>query len=112
MVRSIPVEYKQSLKQHLKPYGFRGYQYTELTPNKTRRAQCANWLLYYREALFGYTISELQERRRLQQEMEQQLQDNTSRTKNEDTNNDVNMNSLTKNDDTIKQWKPPVQEVY
>lgn len=42
-----------------------------LTPNKTRRAQCANWLIYYRDNLYGYTVEELQERRRLKQEKEE-----------------------------------------
>lgn len=30
-----------------------------MTPNKTRRAQCANWLLFYREVLFGKSLDEL-----------------------------------------------------
>ena len=46
-------------------------QLAELTPNKTRRAQCANWLLYYREELFGYTLEELKEKRRVKQEEEE-----------------------------------------
>lgn len=63
-------------------------QYSELTPNKTRRAQCANWLLYYREELFGYTLEELQERKRLKKEAEAAKDpDNT-------------------------EWKPPVTEVF
>lgn len=68
LVRSVPVEYKQGLKKNLKPLGWNGYKYAELTPNKTRRAQCANWLLYYREALFGYTLEELLEQKRKKQE--------------------------------------------
>merc|ERR1712172_339795 len=71
LVRSIPVDWKQSLKEQLKPFGFKGYKYAELTPNKTRRAQCTNWLLFYRMELFGYTIEELQERRRIRREKEQ-----------------------------------------
>ena len=43
------MEYKQSIRDQLRPLGFNGFQLAELTPNKTRRAQCANWLLYYRE---------------------------------------------------------------
>ena len=70
LVRSIPVEHKQSLKTHLRPLGWGGYKYRELTPNLTRRAQCANWLIFYREELFGYTIEELTERRRLRREAE------------------------------------------
>ena len=94
LVRSIPVDNKQSLKEHLKPLGFRGYQYSELTPNKTRRAQCANWLIYYREELYGYTIEELQERRRLKQmEVSQQQQ-------------------LSTDSDNNDEWKPPVTVVY
>lgn len=90
LVRSIPVDNKQSLKEHLKPLGFKGYQYSELTPNKTRRAQCANWLIYYREELFGYTIEELQERKRLKLEQEERRQK-------ESTDDD---------------WQPPVAQVY
>lgn len=67
LVRSIPMEFKQSLKTHLRPLGFTGYKYEELTPNKTRRAQCVNWLLYYREELFGYSVDELLERKRLRE---------------------------------------------
>jgi Domain of unknown function (DUF1823) len=59
LVKSIPLAYKQMLKPALQSLGFTGYQYSELTPNKTRRAQIANWLLYYREHLFGYTLEEL-----------------------------------------------------
>jgi hypothetical protein len=90
LVKSIPVGNKQSLKEHLKPLGFRGYQYAELTPNKTRRAQCANWLIYYREELFGYTIDELRERRRVRQEEQEQREKETG---------------------TEGEWKPPVTEV-
>lgn len=89
LVRSVPVEHKQSLKQHLRPLGFTGYQYAELTPNKTRRAQCANWLLYYREELFGYSIEELRERRAQKQAQE------ASAAQAKDT-----------------EWKPPVKEVF
>lgn len=43
-----------------------------MTPNLTRRAQCTNWLLFYREELFGYTIEELREKRRVRQEKAEQ----------------------------------------
>lgn len=88
LVRSVPVEYKQSLKKFMKPLGWKGYQYAELTPNKTRRAQCANFLLYYREALFGKSLEQLLEEKRLkqQQEAEEKSSDN--------------------------EWKPPVKEVF
>jgi hypothetical protein len=92
LVRSIPLDNKQSLKEHLKPLGFKGYQYSELTPNKTRRAQCANWLIYYRESLFGYTVQELQERRRVKREM-----DKEKKGQSEETDDD---------------WQPPVVQVY
>ena len=91
LVRSIPMENKQSLKPALKPLGFRGYQYSELTPNKTRRAQCANWLIYYRDNLFGYTVEELRKRRR-QQKLEQ-----------EESGGEV---------DDPNEFKPPVKEVF
>lgn len=96
LVRSVPADNKQSLKTHLRPYGFRGYQYAELTPNKTRRAQCANWLLYYREELFGYTVEELRERRRLKREADE-----------------VERKRLEEDEGKGKdQWKPPVTEVF
>jgi hypothetical protein len=72
LVRSIPMEHKQQLKRHLLPLGFKGYQLAGLTPNKTRRAQCANWLFYFREELFGYTIEELKKQRQLSQQEEAQ----------------------------------------
>ena len=43
----------------LRPEGFNGFKLAELTPNKTRRAQCANWLLYYRSALWRRSLEEL-----------------------------------------------------
>jgi hypothetical protein len=42
LTRSIPPEDKQLLKTQL---GFSGYKVHELTPQKTRRATVANWLL-------------------------------------------------------------------
>ncbi|MCC5637232.1 DUF1823 family protein [Nostoc sp. CHAB 5844] len=44
LTRSIPKEYKQSLKEKL---GFKGYKIGEFTPRETRRATAANWLLSY-----------------------------------------------------------------
>ena len=64
-------------------------QYKELTPNKTRRAQCANWLIFYREELFGYTVEELRERRRLKKEAEEKAKQQAE-----------------------DEWKPPVKEVF
>uniref|UniRef100_A0A6S9ADJ1 Uncharacterized protein n=1 Tax=Ditylum brightwellii TaxID=49249 RepID=A0A6S9ADJ1_9STRA len=97
IVRSIPAENKQSLKVHLKPYGFTGYQYAELTPNKTRRAQCANWLLFYREELFGYTVEELREKRRLKKEAEEA---------------EKRRIELETGEAPEEGWKPPVKEVF
>mmetsp|Transcript_26497 Transcript_26497/g.34510 ORF Transcript_26497/g.34510 Transcript_26497/m.34510 type:complete len:283 (-) Transcript_26497:392-1240(-) len=71
LTSSIPVEHKQMLKVQLKPLGFKGFQFSELTPNKTRRAQVANWILFFREELMGYTVEELRERRRLKREAEE-----------------------------------------
>ena len=51
--RSIATEHKDNLKAFLIPLGWAGFSLKGLTPNMTRRAQCANWLLYYREALHG-----------------------------------------------------------
>eukprot|EP00591_Stephanopyxis_turris_P011272 CAMPEP_0195528832 /NCGR_PEP_ID=MMETSP0794_2-20130614/31155_1 /TAXON_ID=515487 /ORGANISM="Stephanopyxis turris, Strain CCMP 815" /LENGTH=243 /DNA_ID=CAMNT_0040660031 /DNA_START=243 /DNA_END=974 /DNA_ORIENTATION=- len=96
LVKSVPADNKQSLKTHLRPLGFTGYQYAELTPNKTRRAQCANWLLFYREELFGFTVEELRERRRLKNEAEEKEK---QRLKDEGKEEEEG-------------WKPPVREVY
>jgi hypothetical protein len=44
LVRSIPLEHKQSIKKYMTPLGFTGFKLDELTPNRTRRAQvcCAS----------------------------------------------------------------------
>jgi hypothetical protein len=39
LVRSIPLEHKQSIKKYMTPLGFTGFKLDELTPNRTRRAQ-------------------------------------------------------------------------
>ena len=61
LMRSIPRDFKGGVR-NLEPLGlFKGYKLNELTPNKTRRAQLVNWLIYYRERLFGKTIEQLRE---------------------------------------------------
>lgn len=90
LVRSIPAENKASyLKKHMLPFGFTGYKVSELTPNLTRRAQCVNWLLFYREELYGYTVEELIERRRRKREQQERERDGSD-----------------------EEWKPPVKEVF
>ena len=69
-------------------------QYKGLTPNMTRRAQCANWLLYYREELFGYTVEELRERRRATREAEERAA------------------AAAAEEGRPEEWKLPVKEVY
>ena len=44
LTRSIPKEYKQSLKEFL---NFKGYKINELYPRRTRRATAVNWLIYW-----------------------------------------------------------------
>jgi len=61
LVRSVPKMYKQSLKELLAPYGFKGFKIAELTPNRTRRAQVCNWLLYYKRDLWGVSLDKLLE---------------------------------------------------
>lgn len=95
LVRSIPDYAKQQLRKHLKPLGFSGYKVAELTPNKTRRAQCANWLLYYREELFGFSIDELLERKRRREQDEQQRRTTVDKASSQEDG-----------------WKPPVREVF
>ncbi|GMI15812.1 hypothetical protein TrVE_jg4363 [Triparma verrucosa] len=73
LCKTIPVHAKQSLKDNLRSYGFTGFKLADLTPNKTRRAQSCNWLLYYRDNLFGKTIEDLineKEERRVKEEEE------------------------------------------
>ena len=90
LVRSIPVEHKLSLKKHLRPLGWRGYQYAELTPNKTRRAQCANWIVFFREELYGKSVEELKAAREAKKAAEQ----------------------AAKQVGQAEEWKPPVREVF
>lgn len=63
--RSVATEHKGNLRAFLRPLGWNGYKLQGLTPNMTRRAQVANWLLYYREALHGVSIEELRRRREI-----------------------------------------------
>jgi len=70
--KSVPTEHKDNLIAYLSKLGFHGYKMdapahpkatTGLTPNMTRRAQVAQWLYYYREALHGVDVEELRRRR-------------------------------------------------
>ncbi len=54
LTRSIPKEYKQSLKEYL---NFEGYRINELFPRRTRRATAVNWLLSWM-LLRGEILSE------------------------------------------------------
>ena len=63
LTRSVPEEHKQGLKTTLRPLGWKGFTMDGLTPNMTRRAQVANWLLFYRRELRGVSIEELRARR-------------------------------------------------
>ena len=63
LTRSVADEHKQGLKRTLRRLGWKGYRMDGLTPNMTRRAQAANWLLYYRRELRGVPIEELKRRR-------------------------------------------------
>lgn len=59
LIKTIPLAYKQLLKEVFKPYGFNGFKLADLTPNLTRRAQCVNWLLWYRAEVFGKNMEQL-----------------------------------------------------
>jgi len=63
LTRSVASEYKNGLKEQLRPLGWKGFKMEGLTPNMTRRAQAANWLVYYRSELRGVPIEELKRRR-------------------------------------------------
>ena len=94
LVRSIPAASKQNLKQFLKPYGFTGYKLEGLTPNKTRRAQCTNWLLYYKNDLYGVSMEELLERKK-----QRQIELKKEQEKLESEGEKV-------------PWRPPLDEAY
>jgi len=61
--RSVPQEHKDNLRQTLKPLGWAGFKLEGLTPNMTRRAQVAQWLIYYRKELHGVPLEELRRRK-------------------------------------------------
>ncbi|CAM9405354.1 unnamed protein product [Pylaiella littoralis] len=63
--KSVPSEHKRLIRERLGPLGFSGLILDELTPNRTRRAQVTNFLLYFRENLWGVPLEEV-ERRRLE----------------------------------------------
>ena len=73
--QSVPKEHKQRLKPTLTPLGWSGFVMEGLTPNMTRRAQCASWLLYYRTVLHGVSIDELIRRKKKRQAWEANLKD-------------------------------------
>ena len=84
LTRSVADDHKQGLKKTLRRLGWKGYRMDGLTPNMTRRAQVANWLLYYRRELRGVPIEELKRRReerRKREEAEQRTDAPTGTTK-------------------------------
>lgn len=84
LTRSVADDHKQGLKKTLRRLGWNGYRMDGLTPNMTRRAQAANWLLYYRRELRGVPIEELKRRReerRKREEAEQRTDAPTGTTK-------------------------------
>ncbi|CAM9976006.1 unnamed protein product [Discosporangium mesarthrocarpum] len=74
LVRTVPLEHKQSLKKFLGPLGFSGLTLDELTPHRTRRAQITNFLLFYRENLWRVPLEELQKRAREKREAQQRAE--------------------------------------
>lgn len=72
LMRSIPRDFKGGVRS-LQSVGFKGFKLSELTPNKTRRAQLCNWLIYYRERLFGKTIEQLRAERQKEKEAAQEI---------------------------------------
>jgi len=84
LTRSVPEEHKQGLKEALRPLGWKGFKMEGLTPNMTRRAQVANWLLFYRRELRGVSVEELRARRdarRLEEEAAGKLDRPTGTTR-------------------------------
>lgn len=72
LMRSIPRDFKGGVKS-LESVGFKLYKINELTPNKTRRAQLVNWLLYYRERLFGKSFEQLKAERENEREKPEEV---------------------------------------
>mmetsp|Transcript_23553 Transcript_23553/g.48893 ORF Transcript_23553/g.48893 Transcript_23553/m.48893 type:complete len:282 (-) Transcript_23553:1223-2068(-) len=102
LVRSIPLEYKQCLKPALKPLGWNGYKMMGLTPKKTRRAQCANWLIYYRDHLYGYSVEELREQRAQKKAQEAVAEQERL----------AELVRQGKTPDEEEEFRPPVNEVF
>ncbi|CAM9391316.1 unnamed protein product [Ectocarpus fasciculatus] len=63
LTRGVPTEYKRCIVEQLRPLGFTGLKMDELTPNRTRRAQVTNFLLYFRDNLWGVPLEEVERRR-------------------------------------------------
>lgn len=70
MMRGIPRGYSGSGVKRLTESGWTLWKLNQLTPNKTRRAQLCNWLIYYREKLHGKTIEQLRAEREAEREGE------------------------------------------
>lgn len=47
MVRSVLPEHKNGFREVMKPAGFPGWKVADLTPNRTRRAQCVNYIIFW-----------------------------------------------------------------
>ncbi|CAM9276555.1 unnamed protein product [Chrysoparadoxa australica] len=73
LVRSIPLQFKQTLKDELRPLGFTGFKVDELTPNRTRRAQVSNFILFYRSELWGVSLEELKRRKQESQQQQEHI---------------------------------------
>jgi len=110
LVASIPQDHKQGIKEKLRPYGFKGFKMDDLTPNKTRRAQCVNWLLFYRDALRGKTIEQLQQEREERTALAaaaappKMVTADTSQKRDE-------KGDMVGGDETNTDWRPPIREV-
>ena len=72
LMRSIPREWKGGVRE-LQNEGFVMYKLKDLTPNKTRRAQLVNWLMYYRDKLYGKTFEQLQAERMQEQARSEEI---------------------------------------
>lgn len=86
---AIPREHKNGLREQLRPLGFSGYLLNELTPNRTRRAQSTNFIIFFRDHMWGVPLDELERRRQARkkaaEEREQLVSDRAPLTSEEDT---------------------------
>lgn len=111
LVASIPQEHKQGIKLQLRPLGFTGFMLDDLTPNKTRRAQCVNWLIFYRDALRGKSLEQLKQEREARQAAAAAAPAPKLVGPNSSQKRDDEGNMIAGEQPADSTWRPPIREV-